>query len=670
MSDLARLAAQWGIDPDYVDSHGRRRAIEPQALRSILDVIARSRSEPARRFLPRTLVHRQGGTLPHRLDAPGNSTLEWRVSAGSVSVAGTAQADGWRLPPDLPIGTYNLEVLLKSPDGDRRDRATLLVAPERAYQGDAIDPHRVWALSVQLYAVRSRRNWGHGDFTDLAALLRLAADLGAAGIALNPLHALFEDEPERASPYSPNSRIFLNPLYIDMDAVPEFPGLGTLGLADRADRLREGEFVDYAGVAALKRRALAAAYVAFARSAEASRMRDFDAFCRRSGRALSRFAAFEALRRRLTGPWWDWPTEWRTADSGRIRELAETDEEVRFHKFVQWIADRQLRQCRKLARRLGLAIGLYLDVAVGVDAAGADAWAAQGAIIRELSVGCPPDVFNPAGQDWGLAGFNPQQLEADKFRAFRATIAVAMRDAGAIRLDHVLGLARLFLIPRGSRPCDGVYVRYPLEALLAVVAQESVRHKCLVVGEDLGTVSDHLRAALASWGIWSYLVMMFERDAAGGFHPPGHYAEQALVTFNTHDLPTFAGWWSGHDLRTRHGMGIDPGETGEQRQAAYLALEDALAGQGISWRQGGEFLATVQYLALAPSRLLVVSIEDALGLEDQTNIPGTIDEHPNWRRRLPVALEDLRDCERLIALGGVLAETGRSRLRTRIGRAG
>jgi 4-alpha-glucanotransferase len=655
MDDLARRAAEWGVDWEYVDARGQPRQVAPHALKRVLEVVAGAQELPTRRLLPRTVVVRSGRTSPILGSERDGLSVRWRVRAGTTRVLeGAADPTGFSTPTELPIGTFDLE--LTDALGES-EVATLLVAPPRAYQGGSA--HRIFVLGVQLYAVRSRSNWGIGDFTDLAALLRLCADLGGAGIALNPLHALFEDAADRASPYSPNSRVFLNPLYIDLSAVPEFIGLDALELAER-DRLRETDFIDYRGVAALKRRALRLAYETFTQSGNARRKRDFEAFCRSRGRALSRFAAFETLRRRFDCPWWDWPPEWRQPDDLRIRQLSAEDRELRFHKFVQWLADRQLRECRVLASRLKLSLGLFLDVAVGVDAAGADAWSAQGAVVRELSVGAPPDIYNPAGQDWGLAAFNPHQLEAQKFQVFRRTIAAVMRYAGAIRLDHVLGFARLFLIPHGCPPREGTYVRYPLEALLAVVAQESMRHKCVVVGEDLGTVPENLRASLADWGIWSYLVMMFERDANGAFRSREEYVENALVTFTTHDLPTFAGWWSGHDLQCKRALGIDPGETESQRQAARVALTSALTNQGIVLPPGQEALAVTRYLAATPTRLLVVSIEDALGLKDQPNIPGTVDEYPNWRRRLPLLIEELSSSEPLNALKRVLAQSGRS----------
>ena len=294
-----------------------------------------------------------------------------------------------------------------------------------------------------------------------------------------------------------------------------------------------------------------------------------------------------------------------------------------------------------------MSVGLYLDVAVGVQAGGFDAWNEQDAISRSLSVGAPPDQLNTAGQDWGLAGFNAGGLEARDFTPFREIVRASMRFAGAIRLDHVLGLNRLYLIPSGTSPRDGVYVEMPFDALLGVIAQESVDQNCITIGEDLGTVPDGFRDRLAAWGVWSYKVMMFERGHDGAFIGSSDYAANALVTFNTHDLASFAGWQSHHDLAVKRALGLDPGETDDDRTRAIQAFEWKLGEEHIASRN---FLGAVEFLARSPSRILAVALDDLISLKDQPNIPGTVNQHPNWRRRLPVALDDLVRCIDLDAL--------------------
>jgi 4-alpha-glucanotransferase len=326
---------------------------------------------------------------------------------------------------------------------------------------------------------------------------------------------------------------------------------------------------------------------------------------------------------------------------------------------VQWTADRQLRHCRDLTRSLGMKVGLYLDVAVGVQSDGFDAWNEQTSISRHLSVGAPPDPLNLAGQNWGLAGFNAAGLELQSFEPYREMLRASMRYAGAIRLDHVLGLKRLYLVPQGFAASEGVYVQMPFEALLAATAQESVAHRCVVIGEDLGTVPEGFRAQMADWGIWSYLVMMFEREDNGPFRSVDHYLANALVTFNTHDLSTYAGWRSFSDLKLKRSLGIDPGESDDARWHALAMLDDVLRHHGIG---NHDIYSVANFLARTRSRLLAISLEDLLGVVDQPNIPGTIDEHPNWRQRLPVPIEEMTSTVDVAALKAATHERSRAAL--------
>jgi 4-alpha-glucanotransferase len=273
------------------------------------------------------------------------------------------------------------------------------------------------------------------------------------------------------------------------------------------------------------------------------------------------------------------------------------------------------------------------------------------------AVGAPPDILNTAGQNWGLAGFNPVGLEDRQFDPFSRMLRASMRYAGAIRLDHVLGLKRLYVIPHGMRAIQGAYIRFPFEALLAVAAHASVEYRCIVIGEDLGTVPDNFRETLADWGLWSYQVMLFERGWDGAFSAPDNYRQNALVTFGTHDVSTFAGWRGHRDLAVKRALGIDPGETSEQRQGAFHALDQALRQRGID---GADFPAVANFLAGTPSRLLVISLEDLLGIRDQVNLPGTVDEHPNFRQRLPIGLEELRNHGEVTRVAGIMRSAGRS----------
>ena len=602
------------------------------------------------RFLDRPVVLRPG--RPARTEFRDGVTLpvRWKIVAGLKVIARGEAGDrviAW--PVDLPVGSYRLHLTDASL---LSEEVPFIVAPPKAFGGDF---DRSWLLAVQLYGVRSSRNWGMGDFTDLEGLIELAAGLGASGVGLNPLHALFDDRPADCSPYSPNSRLFLNPLYIDVEKLAEFSPGAVADSSDAVARLRQSDIVDYVAVAELKWQALRHAFVAFKATPKAERQSAFVKFRAERGALLSRFACFEVLRHKFKAPWWEWPEEWQHPDDTQCAKLRAGPDaaEIDFVEFVQWAADQQLQSCRDRTAKLGMKVGLYLDVAVGVQSDGFDAWNEQVAISRHLAVGAPPDPLNTAGQNWGLAGFNAAGLEVRSFAPFRDMLAASMRHAGAIRLDHVLGLKRLYLVPHGFAARNGVYVQMPFEALLAVTAQESVAHRCVVIGEDLGTVPEGFREQMADWGIWSYLVMMFERDDRGSFQGVDHYAANALVTFNTHDLSTYAGWRCFSDLALKRSLGIDPGESDDARWHALAMLTDVLRHHAID---GHDLYAVVKFLAQTRSRLLAISLEDLLGVIDQPNIPGTVDEHPNWRRRLPVAIDEMAAAIDLAALKGATGE--------------
>jgi 4-alpha-glucanotransferase len=646
--DLFTKAKQLGIQTEFIDGQGHRHVTDIAALKLIVDAL------PVRaphRFLGEAVVVRSGQPARTELKQAATFPLSWKIVAGFKVIAKGATHERtivW--PPDLPVGSYRLHL---TDAASFTEEAPLIVAPPRAFGGDF---DRCWLLAVQLYGVRSARNWGIGDFTDLEGLIELAGHLGADGVGLNPLHALFDDRPADCSPYSPNSRLFLNPLYIDVEKLPgfqrAFEAKGTVA------RLRASDTVDYAAVAELKWRALRFAFDAFKADPKKQRRQDFEKFRAERAPLLSRFACFEVLRHKFNTPWWEWPEQWRQPDEAACARLREGPDgaEIEFVEFVQWIADRQLGACQGRAKKLGMKVGLYLDVAVGVQANGFDAWNEQVAISRRLAVGAPPDALNTAGQDWGLAGFNAAGLEIRSFEPYREMLRASMRHAGAIRLDHVLGLKRLYLVPHGFAADNGVYVQMPFEALLAATAQESVAHRCVVIGEDLGTVPEGFREQMADWGIWSYQVMMFERDDQGRFRDVDHYAPNALVTFNTHDLSTYAGWRSFSDLALKRSLGIDPGESDDARWHALTMLSDMLRHHAIDRH---DLYAVASFLARTKSRLLAISLEDLLGVIDQPNIPGTVNEHPNWRQRLPLALGEIASAINVPELK--IATAGRTR---------
>ena len=684
--DLFTKAKELGIQTEFLDGQGRRHVTDAAALKIIIDAL------PARvphRFLEKAVVVRSGRPARTELKQAAAFPLRWKIVAGRKVIAegetgdrkgdpGDRKGDpedrkrdpgdrkrdpgdrkghpGDRIivwPPDLPEGSYRLRLTDSSAF---TEEAPLIVSPPRAFGGDF---DRCWLLAIQLYGVRSARNWGIGDFSDLEGLIELAAALGADGVGLNPLHALFDDRPADCSPYSPNSRLFLNALYIDVARLPEFESGNFTGTSDTLTRLRQSDIVDYVAVAELKWRALRAAFEKFRTHRAVGRQQDFAKFRAERAPLLSRFACFEVLRHKFSTPWWEWPEQWRQPDEASCARLRDGPDgvEIEFVEFVQWTADRQLRACRDRAKTLGMKVGLYLDVAVGVQSDGFDAWNEQVSISRGLAVGAPPDSLNTVGQNWGLAGFNAAGLEIQSFEPYRQMLRASMRYAGAIRLDHVLGLKRLYLVPHGFAADNGVYVQMPFEALLAATAQESIKHRCVVIGEDLGTVPEGFREEMADWGIWSYQVMMFERDDDGGFRGADHYTPNALVTFNTHDLSTYAGWRSFSDLKLKRSLGIDPGESDDSRWHALAMLSEVLRHHAID---SHDLYAVAGFLARTKSRLLAISLEDLLEVIDQPNIPGTVNEHPNWRRRLPLAIDQIASVIDVAALKRATAERTRA----------
>lgn len=517
-----------------------------------------------------------------------------------------------------------------------------------------LQQRRAWGISVQLYGVRSARNAGIGDFEDLARLAEMFAAWGADFIGVNPLHALFSADPERASPYSPSSRQYLNPIYIAVDegvSPSEIEGCQPIAAA-----LRNSEYVDYAGAAALKRLLLERAFEARADDPA------FKAFCLAEGEALRRFATFETLSEhfvtmRRGADWQSWPEEMRVPESPAVAEFAQKHEQrIRFHKWLQWLAAVQLAGAQRRARAAGMRIGIYLDLAVGVSPAGAAAWSDQALFATRARIGAPPDMFNQLGQDWGLAPMKPGNLIERHFLPFERELFAAMRPAGAVRLDHAMSLARIFWVPVGVDARRGGYVRYPLDQLLSVLGHASQEQQCIVIGEDLGTLPHGFREIMQKHHVLSYRVFYFERRCDAGFKHPNEYPREALACIATHDLPPLRGWWAGCDIDARSACGIYEAAETEQRAREERGhdrerLVAALKENGIlehtpaaSTEQAlpeDVFVGTHRYLARAPSWLFALQLEDLAGAVEMVNLPGTDKEHPNWRRKLPVLLEEL-----------------------------
>ncbi len=563
-----------------------------------------------------------------------------------------------------------------------------MIAPERAYLSPALEEGRAWGFGLNVYALRSERNWGIGDFTDLRDFVRFAARAGADVVGVNPLHALHYVEPEAASPYSPTSRYFLNPIYIDVEAVPEYAGRSSQAAALRRRiaspaqaatlaALRATPDVAYAAVAREKWRVLEELYGIF-REAGGERRAEFRAFVERGGERLERFAIHEALTERFAADegrirgWRTWDEPLHDADSSQVRAWArKSRRRIDYFKYLQWQADEQLAAVAAEAR--SMTIGLYLDVAVGVDVNSADVWSDRDSYVLDATVGAPPDPLGPYGQNWGLPPLSPEAMLRDGGAVFAELLAANMRHAGALRLDHAMALLRLFWIPLGKTPADGAYVTYPFEELLAIARAQSALGRCTIVGEDLGNVPNGFRERMEFERILSYRLLLFEREGDGAFKPPESYPSLALATGTTHDLPTLPGWVLGRDIATRRRIGFATDEiTGEAlaaRRVDASRLLAALRGHGLLDEAGFERLhrtldlrseepedyaalvrAAYGYLARTPARIVLVQLDDAVLEIDQVNLPGTFTEYPNWRRKSRLGLAEIARDERIAAL--------------------
>jgi 4-alpha-glucanotransferase len=601
--------------------------------------------------------------------------------AGTTSTADCAEvwrgevAGSWitrrrfELPFDVPPGYHELHARIA---GGASDRCALIISPPRCYEPAAIRAEaRLWGVAVQLYTVRSRQNWGIGDFLDLQLLIRWIASCGAGFIGLNPLHALAPADPQRSSPYSASSRHFLNVLYIAVPAVPGFEECAAVQrrLADPAvgNRLRElraQPHVDYQGVAELKFEFLALLYQDFrerhlARSSETGG--SFREYVAAQGAALQLHAQFDALDRYFRSTtgcasgWTNWPEEYRDVrGSAAARFALEHPLEVEFYAYLQWLAREQLRSAQALTRELGMPIGLYGDYAVGANPSGSETWVDQGSYCLGAEIGAPPDPLALKGQGWGIPPQDPSALRAQRLQGFVRLIRNNMCYYGALRLDHVMSLFRLWWVPGGQSPTDGAYVHYPLRELLTVLSLESARSSCLVVGEDLGVVPDEMRQAMPEFGMYHYKVLLFEK-LDGRFRRPDEYVKRALATVTTHDMPTLRSYWEGRDIELRRRLNLYPSleienaitrERERDREMLLLALRDQGLSPALPASGSEPFTAELAnalhlFLARSPTALVAVQVEDLLGMTDPVNIPGTDREYPNWQRKLNADIEDM-----------------------------
>jgi 4-alpha-glucanotransferase len=738
MSALAALALRCGIEPSFRDAHGLERPTSADTQRALLAAMGFAAASEAEaqaaldalereeweRVLPPVVVALAGAVaipititqaitqaitpaitpaITQAFTQPAANPILWRLA---LEDGGERRGDGFaadlelleRAPQDpnlerrrLPLGDgiacgyHRLSVELRGTG--QRAECVLIVSPGRCFLPDWVEAGgRAWGITAQLYLLRSNENWGIGDFGDLRRLAALLAARGGDLLGINPLHALFLDAPEQASPYSPASRLLLNALNIDVAALVQENGCEALRtLVASAEfqaslaHCRAASLVDYSGVAALKLPALRAQFACV--RADAAAWAAVAAFRRERGAVFAQSCVFLALREHFSAAlgaqsadWHAWPDAYRDAQSAYVAQFAADHAElVDFHVWLQFMADRQLAAAAAAARPM--RVGFYRDLAVGADRAGAETWIDPRAVLGGAGVGAPPDIHNPAGQDWGLPPFDPRNLRAEAYRSFIDLVRANMRHAGGLRIDHVMGLQHLYWVPAGHAPRDGAYVRYPREDLLAILALESQRHRCIVVGEDLGTVPAGFRERMAEAGVLSYRVLLFEQDAAG-FIAPERYPRLALAVAGSHDLPTLHGWWQGIDLDVKRRLGLYPTERDaraavQERERDRTQLRAALRRAGLIEDRADIDIDTDRdtdrdidvetllravhaYLGHSRAAFALAQLDDIMDEATPVNLPTTSGEHPNWRRRMSLTLEELAVHPRWIALTDLL----------------
>lgn len=708
---IARAAEESGIESVYWDIFSRRHEVDSDVKRRLLqsfgwDVSSREAidAERYRRFehalqsavAGTNVISQSDLSVTLYLPAMSDGPLEYEIFlesgerlGGSVEVGELKRTSELRaadqewsayslpLPIETPLGYHRLKV---SPRGRDFAEANLIVCPQRAYlPEELLDGGRTAGFNVALYGLRSERNWGCGDFTDLCRLIEWArGEVGFSFIGLNPLHAIHNRVPYNTSPYLPLSIYYKNLIYVDVESVPEFATssfaqrlLASTSVQQHIRSLRESQFVEYRDVDRLKRRFLKILYREFLRNRgrNPARAEAFCTYCEREGEMLQKFAVYCALDEVMHKQdadrwiWGHWPIEYRSPDSQASRAFAGNHWRlIEFYKYVQFVLEDQLRAAQECAKQHGMLIGLYHDLAVATDNCGSDVWAHRNFFVQGCRVGAPPDDFSPDGQDWAFPPPNKIAHRADGYRLYRESIRKIVRNGGALRIDHVMRLFRLFWIPEGATAARGTYVRDYAMDLMRILALESVRSRNVIIGEDLGTVTEEIREMLCSFGILSYRLFYFEKhEADKSFKRSDEYERQALVSSTTHDLPTLAGFWAGRDIEARKSAGlIDEsaywGQKEDRRREKQRML-DTLHGEGllpsyypsnaeqVPELDGDLHNAAIGFLAQVKSMILLLNQEDFTKERDQQNLPGSTAQYPNWQRKMKIKIEELRNPE-------------------------
>lgn len=685
---LANLAARAGFEVEWTDAHGNVQRVSDETLATLLECMGLpcANATQLRQSTSALNAEQSGRRLPPLITAEFESAIELpaaAVRAGSHYRIDLESGEHIEGRFTMPRGEPALLAPLSEPGYHtltiNDHKLTIAVAPPhchmvedawRARYGDTGAVPPLWGLAAQLYGLRRKGDGGIGDYTALASLAEHSARHGAQALAVSPTHAMFSAEPGHFSPYSPSSRLWLNIAHIDPAAVFGAQAAHDASVAAQVgDAWRELEaetLIDWQRALPLKLKVLRVLFDRFEKDELASgspRASAFHAFCAKGGEALEDHARFEALQEAMIGDgdgprhWREWPEALRDPRSAEVATFAqERRKDVDFYRFLQWLAAEGLGDAQRRAHDAGMSIGLVADLAVGCDGAGSHAWSLPQDMLQRVSVGAPPDIFNQAGQSWGLTTFSPRAMHNTGFRAFIDMLRAAFAYAGGVRIDHILGLRRLWLVPEGQSAKHGAYLRYPFDDLVRLIALESWRHRAIVIGEDLGTVPPGLRERLAAHGLYGIRVLWFEHDGQG-FLAPSRWDPHGVATTTTHDLPTVSGWWRGTDIEWRHRIGqmlpradgkdpvsIEKASRANDRGALWQALQQA----GFAPRDTDPpspddppVNAALGYVAATTSPLVTCPLEDLLALADQPNLPGSIDEHPNWRRRLPHTVESM-----------------------------
>lgn len=667
---LEQAAREAGISSGFINAHGKQQAIAPETKRELLSAMGWvAQSRPAITPVPAVKVFVTGSRLALPVGGDGEYGWTLRLENGGTTQGRVSGKMTLALPGKIPTGYHQLTLTQDAQEWACR----IIVAPKRCYEPDALlAGKKLWGACVQLYTLRSDNNWGIGDFGDLNVLLKNVAERGGAFVGLNPIHALYPANPVAASPYSPSSRRWLNVIYIDVAAVDDFKRSEEAQIwwhrpltQQRLQAARASDWVDYAEVMPLKLEGLRLAYAHFlGRKAQDAQVKSLANFVKQGGESLYLQAAFDALYEHLAKEtdvalgWNRWPEKYHDARGTAVRAFCEQHaQDVEFYLWLQWLAETQFASCYHTSQQQDMPMGLYRDLAVGVVEGGSETWGDGELYCLKASVGAPPDILGPLGQNWDLRPMDPHVMVRRGYQPFIDLLRSNMTSCGALRIDHVMTLLRLWWIPAGETADKGAYVQYPVDDLLAILALESQRHRCMVIGEDLGTVPVEIVSKLRESCVYSYKVLYFERDEENNFRAPQSYPVQAMATITTHDLPTLRGYWQSDDLALGKTLGLYRDE--EVLQALYAdrararqGLLDGLHHYDCIPKKTGRKAALMEmtpvlnrglqrYVADSACALLGLQPEDWLDMDAPVNVPGTSDEYPNWRRKLSHTLEEM-----------------------------